>query len=105
MARMTPADFVRKTSSGESWCLLDVREPWEVAIASLSTAVKIPMSDIPGRMDELDRQQAVAVLCHAGIRSAQVAQWLIQQGFSSVANIEGGIDAWSVDLDSAIARY
>jgi rhodanese-related sulfurtransferase len=65
----------------------------------------MPMAEVPGRLHELNRNDSVAVLCHSGVRSARVAAWLIQQGFESVANIEGGIDAWSVEVDGTIPRY
>ena len=103
--QMTPSEFVSCAMSSESWRLLDVREPWEVQIASVAAAVTIPMAELPARVGELDRQSRIAVICHSGVRSARVAAWLRQQGFASVANIHGGIDAWSVEVDGAIPRY
>jgi rhodanese-related sulfurtransferase len=63
------------------------------------------MGEIPARLPELDPSIPVAVLCHSGGRSARVADYLAHQGFVRVANIEGGIDAWSRDCDPAIPRY
>lgn len=103
--RLTPADFVARRTQGELWQLLDVREPWEVRIASVEGSVRIPMGEIPERHGELDPATPVAVLCHSGGRSARVAEFLSRQGFKRVANIEGGIDAWSQDCDPALARY
>ena len=85
--------------------LLDVREPFELQAASLPDAVHIPMREIPARMNELDRSAEIAVLCHHGGRSARVAQFLAMQGFASVHNVAGGIDAYAKRVDTSIARY
>lgn len=89
--------------------VLDVREPWEVQTASVRpdgfSLVAIPMNDIPARIGELDPATPVACLCHHGARSMRVASFLAQNGFGQVANISGGIDAWSTSLDAAVPRY
>lgn len=103
--KLTPADFVARRADGELWQLLDVRERWEIEIASVEGSHRIPMGEIPARHRELDPETPVAVLCHSGGRSARVADYLARQGFVRVANIEGGIDAWSRDCDPAIPRY
>lgn len=87
------------------WQLLDVREDWEVALAAICDSIPIPMADVPARLDELDRSRPVAVICHSGVRSDRVASFLQTQGFETVANIAGGIDEWSVTVDTAIPRY
>ena len=102
---ITPSEFVRRRESGELWTLLDVREAWEIDIARIDQTIDIPMAEIPARAAELDARQAVAVLCHSGGRSAQVATYLAQTGFDRVANIVGGIDAWSLDIDNSLPRY
>lgn len=88
--------------------VLDVREPWEVQTASVKPEgfewLTLPMREIPARLAELNPDQPVACLCHHGMRSQQVAHYLIQNGFSEVVNIQGGIDAWSA-LDPSIPRY
>ena len=89
--------------------VLDVREPWELQTASVSpagfTLVTIPMNEISARLAELDVAQPVACLCHHGARSQRVAVFLAHNGFTQVVNIAGGIDAWSGELDAAVARY
>lgn len=102
---LTPAEYLCLTSSGELWQLVDVREPWEIEIARLDKTINIPMGEIPSRHTELDPARPVAVICHSGGRSARVAGFLGLKGYSRVANIEGGIDAWSQDIDAAIPRY
>jgi rhodanese-related sulfurtransferase len=89
--------------------LLDVREPNELRAASVKAdgfeLVTIPMDVIPPRLNELNPDQPVACLCHHGTRSMQVAAFLKARGFDHVANIAGGINAWSTELDPSIARY
>jgi rhodanese-related sulfurtransferase len=91
--------------------LLDVREPWELQTASVApqgvTLVAIPMNEIPGRLAELNDGQSefrIACLCHHGARSQRVAAFLNQNGFDQLANVAGGIDAWS-SHDPSVPRY
>ena len=102
---MPPAEFVRRQDAGEPWQLLDVREPWEIDIARIDGSIYIPMNQVPDRHHELDASMPVAVLCHSGGRSVRVATYLAQQGFDRVTNITGGIDSWSIDVDTSIPRY
>ena len=89
--------------------LLDVREPWELQTASVApqgfTLLAVPMNEVPGRLAELDEGQRIACLCHHGARSQRVAAFLSQNGFAEVANVAGGIDAWSAQHDAAVPRY
>jgi rhodanese-related sulfurtransferase len=89
--------------------VLDVREPAELRVACIQAdgfeLVTIPMGVIPPRLSELDPAQPIACLCHHGGRSMQVAAFLKARGFSHVANIAGGINAWSAELDPEIPRY
>lgn len=89
--------------------LLDVREPWERQVASVQPAgferIDIAMNDIPQRLAELDPAQPVACLCHHGMRSQRVAFFLLQNGFAQVANVAGGIDAWSREHDASVPLY
>ncbi|WP_198972944.1 rhodanese-like domain-containing protein [Xylophilus sp. ASV27] len=90
--------------------VLDVREPWELQTASIRPApgfrvVAVPMNEIPRRLAELDPATPVACLCHHGARSQRVAAFLAHQQFEQVANIAGGIDAWSLERDTSVPRY
>lgn len=89
--------------------VLDVREPRELQAASVKedgfSLVTIPMGVLPPRLTELDPKQPIACLCHHGGRSMQVAHFLKSHGFTHVANIAGGINAWSSELDPTIPRY
>ena len=89
--------------------VLDVREPSELRTASIQPdgfeLITIPMSVIPPRLSELDPEQPIACLCHHGARSMQVAAFLKARGFKHVANIAGGINAWSAEVDPNVPRY
>lgn len=93
--------------------VLDVREPWEVSVASVKPladapsfdVLPMPMQSIPQRLTELPHDRPIACLCHHGIRSQQVAAFLFSRGFENVVNIAGGIDAWSRELDSSVSSY
>jgi len=89
--------------------LLDVREPWEFALAAIRIdglrTLHIPMNEVPGRLDELDAMQPVVCICHHGMRSAQVVAFLERQGFEAVYNLAGGVDAWSEQVDASLPRY
>jgi rhodanese-related sulfurtransferase len=102
------ADWFAQDASAQP-VLLDVREPWEVQTASVVpqgfTLVAIPMTEIPARISELDPAQRIACLCHHGARSQRVAAFLAQNGFAEVANVAGGIDAWSAQHDPSVPRY
>jgi rhodanese-related sulfurtransferase len=88
---------------------LDVREPWEVALAAIelpgATTRSMPMREVPARLAELDPAQPVLCFCHHGARSAQVVAFLERAGFASAYNLAGGIDAWSHDVDPGVPRY
>jgi rhodanese-related sulfurtransferase len=86
--------------------LIDVREPWEFATASIPNSLAMPMGDVPALAhQELDPEEHLVVLCHMGMRSMNVTVWLRNQGFEQVQSLRGGIDAWSVEVDPTIARY
>ena len=85
--------------------LVDVREPWERAIASIPGSHHLPMDEVPARLDELPRDREIILYCHLGARSLQVGRWLEWQGYDRLANLEGGIDAWSQHVDPETPRY
>ena len=85
--------------------LLDVREQWEVEICALPGSRHVPMNTIPARASELDPAAATVVICHHGGRSHQVGAFLERQGFASVHNLAGGVDAWARTVDATMATY
>ena len=102
-------DWIASQAPNGAAVVLDVREAWEVQTACVTAQgfelIKIPMHTIPPRLQELNRDQPIACLCHHGARSMQVAAFLVQQGFSHVANITGGINAWSSQVDATVPTY
>lgn len=98
-------DLAQWRASAKDFVLLDVREPDEIATVAIPGSVHIPMRDVPQRLHELDASATVAVLCHHGGRSARVAQFLTAHGFADVHNVDGGIDAYALDVDPTLPRY
>ena len=99
----------RLADSLEGLQLVDVREPQEIALASLEEFENFPLSEYAEWSDQIqtrfDPHAETIVLCHHGIRSAQMCQWLMSQGFTNVKNVAGGIDAYSVVVDPSMPRY
>jgi rhodanese-related sulfurtransferase len=95
--------------AAEPTLLLDVREPWEVQRAAIALPGvelrNIPLQRIPEEVERLDPAQSIVCLCHHGVRSLQVVAYLERQGFESVYNLAGGIDAWSLQVDPGVPRY
>lgn len=105
VTEISPVEFVARRERGDDMVLLDVREPHELAIASVPGAVHIPMAQVPERLAELDRGREIVVLCRSGGRSLQVATYLERQGYGPVANLSGGTLAWSRDVDPTLPTY
>ena len=99
----------RMEESPEGLQLIDVREEQEVAIAHLEGFENLPLSEFAEWSDQIptrfDPEVETLVLCHHGVRSAQMCQWLVSQGFTNVKNITGGIDAYSLIVDRSIPQY
>lgn len=110
--QIRPADLAQWIAANATHgpaVVLDVREPHELQMASIRAdgfeLVSIPMGVIPPRLQELDASRPIACLCHHGGRSMQVAGFLSSRGFAHVANIAGGINAWSAEVDPSVPRY
>lgn len=102
-----PRDLAAQLNANPSGTvLLDVREPWELATAQIAGSKSIPMGEIPARaFQELDPETHIVTVCHAGVRSLNVAVWLRNQGFEQVQSLSGGIDSWSREVDASVPRY
>jgi rhodanese-related sulfurtransferase len=105
VTQIDPAGLKAKMDARESFCLLDVREPWEIAIASIPGSLAIPMHELPARLKELDAASEIVVMCHRGGRSQRAAEFLAAQGYRKVSNLHGGIGAWSRDIDPDVPEY
>jgi sulfur-carrier protein adenylyltransferase/sulfurtransferase len=102
---MSPHELKRRMDAGEPFELIDVREPFEYEIARIDSAKLIPLGEITDRLEELSGEQPIIVHCHSGKRSAQAVGLLQQHGFTKVYNLEGGIDAWSDQIDPNVPKY
>lgn len=91
--------------SGKELVLLDVREDNEVAYAHISGHTHIPMNLVTLRHNELPDDLPIVVYCHHGMRSMQVAMFLEHAGFEDLYNLNGGIEAWSTQIDASVPRY
>jgi rhodanese-related sulfurtransferase len=112
IAQITPAElpaWIEAQAAHGATLVLDVREPWEVQTASVKAEgfelLTLPMNTVPARLQDLPSDRPIACLCHHGGRSMQVAMFLAQRGFDHVANIAGGIHAWSAQVDPSIPTY
>jgi rhodanese-related sulfurtransferase len=103
--QLSAQDLKNKLLNSENPFLLDVREPHEFAYANIRDSVLISLNQLPKRLGELDPDREIVVICHHGMRSQQAALYLVQSGFKHVANLVGGIDAWSYDCDETVPRY
>jgi rhodanese-related sulfurtransferase len=92
--------------NGEAFMVLDVREPWEFEKARIEGAKNIPMGDVPTRAhQELDPEEHIVVVCHHGVRSLTVTNWLRQQGFEKAQSMRGGVDGWARTVDPKVPIY
>jgi rhodanese-related sulfurtransferase len=98
-------DLKARRDRGEKPLVVDVREEWELKLASIPDVVHVPMSQIPARLPEFSPDTETIVMCHAGGRSMRVARFLTNQGFTYVAKLAGGITAWSDAVDATVPRY
>ncbi len=101
---ITPQDAAQRLARGELY-VLDVREDWEVDTVAVPGAMHVAMGLIPAQQALLPRDKPIAVLCHHGMRSAMVADYLRSAGHAQVLNVTGGIDRWSVEADPSLPRY
>lgn len=89
----------------EDFQLIDVREPFEFQICNLSGEL-IPASEVPFRMNEIQKNKKVVLYCKNGQRSGQTVLWLEQHaGFTNLYNLRGGIIAWIREIDSTLPEY
>ena len=105
IGEISPVELSDRIGRGEDFELLDVREPYEWAIARLPGARHIPLGALPSQMRQLDPKRETIVYCKSGMRSMAAATQLAAAGFKRVANLSGGISRWSAEVDSSVPRY
>ena len=105
---MPPGEVKAKLDSGEAMLLLDVREVYEHALTRIDGCELVPMNTVPERLQHiagLAEKQLLVVYCHHGVRSLNVVHWLRGQGVENCVSMSGGIEDWSLMVDSTVARY
>lgn len=106
MLQITPQELKQLLDKNDSQLLLlDVREPYEYAICSIEGSVLIPMRMIPEQRKTLDPHRKTVVICHHGIRSVHVIEYLQSHGFKDLVNLEGGIEQWRQTVDPSMSAY
>jgi rhodanese-related sulfurtransferase len=102
---ITARELAALRARGEDVLVVDVREPFEYEIARIPDAVLIPLGSLPARVGELDQQREIVLCCHTGRRGERALEFLEQAGFRRLKNLQGGVDAWSRDVDPSVIRY
>ena len=102
---ISPKELKTRLDKGDKLALVDVREEWEYSLAKLDGSILIPLGTLPQSLARLNRDAEIIAICHHGMRSADATNFLLQQGFTNVKNLVGGIDAWSTQVDGTVPRY
>lgn len=102
---VTVRELKRMIDGRREVVVLDVREPYENVLCKIEGSKLIPLGDLPGRADELDKGAEIVVYCHTGVRSARAVEFLSSKGFTKARNLKGGIDAWSKEIDPRVPIY
>jgi rhodanese-related sulfurtransferase len=101
---LTPKEF-KDYLVGNEVTLVDVREQWEFDICQIKGAILMTLGELAKCYINLNKDSNIALYCHSGIRSMHIADFLLSQGFESLANLQGGIDAWAQEIDTTVERY
>lgn len=102
---ISPKELKARLDKGDKLVLVDVREEWEYSLAKLEGSTLIPLGTLPQSLAQLSHDSEIIAICHHGMRSADATNFLLQQGFTNVKNLVGGIDAWSIQVDETVPRY
>ena len=106
MPEITATELKQRLDNGEDIQIVDVREPFEVAIAKIPETVHIPLAEVVSRMAEIDPNRETVVHCKGGVRSAKAIEALKRSGFTgNLINLKGGIMAWSNEVDPTVPKY
>ena len=102
---VTATELAKELEENPNLVLIDVREPHEWEICHIEGATLVPLGQLPERLNELDGHKEIVTHCHSGVRSMQALEILRAAGFGKVRSLNGGIDAWSTDVDPSVPRY
>lgn len=103
--QVTARELAERRARGQSPRLIDIREPFECALATLAGAEHLPLSDVRRWWRGLEPTEEIVFHCHHGLRSAALCRVLAAEGFQRVCTLVGGIDAWSTEVDPGVPRY
>lgn len=104
MQRMQATELAEHLSNAQP-LLIDVREPWEFEICQLADSINIPMARIPDHLQQIQDAEECVIICHHGVRSMNVIQYLVNQDIDHLINLDGGIDAWAQTVDREMPLY
>jgi sulfur-carrier protein adenylyltransferase/sulfurtransferase len=102
---ITATELKQKIDRHDKFVLVDVREPFEYDISRIPGSKLIPLGELPARLSELDSADDIVLQCKSGGRSAKALRILQEAGFRKLSNLEGGITAWSLDVDPSVPKY
>jgi rhodanese-related sulfurtransferase len=102
---ITPAKVKARLDRGENVVIVDVREPWEFEVCRIEGARLVPLGTLAASLDTLPDVDELICYCHHGMRSLEAAAWLRFQGFEKAKSLAGGIERWSLEVDSRVPRY
>jgi len=106
-------ELAQKLEAGEKFTIIDVREPWELEVASIKDerVVPVPMSRVSAEGQDAfpeaarDFQAEYVVMCHHGVRSANVTAWMRQNGWQNAVSLAGGIGEYAEEIDPSVGVY
>lgn len=102
---MTPQELSTLIKKEEALTILDVREPFEHDICLIPGSLCIPLGQIPEKASEIPNDKPIVAICHHGIRSQKAIDFLVQNGFDNMHNLDGGIDRYALEADKSLATY
>jgi len=102
---ITACELSIQMKTGMAICLIDVREPHELAISWIEGAKNIPLGELAGRLAELDPANEIVLFCKSGSRSRGALELLVSAGFRKVKNLKGGINAWAREVEPKLPVY
>jgi rhodanese-related sulfurtransferase len=104
MVEITVEELKQWREENSNLCIVDVRQPDEFNIVSLTNSFNIPLDQLPNTFVQLPVDEKIVTLCHHGVRSLRAALWLRSQGYEAFS-VRGGIDAWTIKIDPSLPTY
>lgn len=105
MNEITVKELKTKKDNNDSFTLLDVREAHEYYISDLDGTTRIPLEELKNRLNELEKEDEIVVLCRSGNSAGDAVKLLIENDFKNVRNLKGGINEWAKEIDPTLPEY